>query len=41
MKYYYRFQEQDGSWSSWVPCSRRRYEELQDADGVQRRATQE
>lgn len=34
-RYFYRFREQDGSWSPWAECSRRRYEELQDSDGAE------
>jgi len=33
--YWFRFREQDGSWSPWYRCSRERYMELQDADDAE------
>jgi uncharacterized protein YihD (DUF1040 family) len=30
--YRYRVRMSDGTWSEWIPCSKRDYEELKDDD---------
>lgn len=38
-RYWYAFQEQDGSWSSWVECSESTWLRFADTNGVQTRVT--